>query len=94
MNDRPDVGDRQALVSTFVENGVPTSPTSVVASCRSPSGTVVALTPAELSAGVWKTMLPTYDEGGVWTWRVSGTAGLIATDQGYIIVDDDVTASQ
>lgn len=82
------IGDRKIVQTTFTnEAGVPTSPSTVTGEYRKPSGTApVSLTPTESSPGVWRMTLPTFDEAGVWSWYIAGTAGLIAADQGLIKV--------
>jgi hypothetical protein len=91
-NTRYQVGDRVVVQTTFtVENGTPTSPSTVVGEYRAPGGTTTPLTPAEASAGVWRMTLPTFTVRGLWHWYIAGTAGVIAADQGSILVDDKVT---
>lgn len=87
------VGDRKILQTSFRnEAGDLTSPTTVVAEVRSPSGVVTPLAPTEASAGVFRATLPTFTEGGSWMWHIAGTAGVIAADQGVISVDPKLTA--
>lgn len=88
------IGDRKVVSTTFTnEAGVPTSPSTVVGEYRKPGGAVTPLTPAEQSAGVWRMTLPTFDEPGIWSWHIAGTAGLIAADQGLIKVVPKVTTN-
>ena len=87
------VGDQQIIQTTFRnEAGALTSPSTVVAECKSPSGTVTPLTPTEASVGIFRAMLPVYTEGGFWKYFIAGTAGLIAADQGVIEVERKVTS--
>lgn len=89
-----EVGDRKVVQTTFRdEAGVLTDPSIVVGEYRKPSGTApVSLTPVVASTGVWRMTLPTFDEPGIWSWYIAGTAGLIASDQGYIKVNPKGTA--
>jgi hypothetical protein len=92
MPDRYQIGDRKTVVTTFVdEAGVPTSPSTVVGEYRPPGGAITPLVPTEASAGVWRMILPTFTVRGLWHWYIAGTAGVIAADQGSILVDDKVT---
>lgn len=94
MATRYQVGDRVIVSTTFTnEAGTPTDPSTVVAECRSPAGTLTPITPTSTVVGTWRTILPTFTEGGLWDWYVAGTAGLIAADQGTIVVDRKVTAT-
>lgn len=89
-----EVGDRKTVQTEFRdEAGVLTSPSTVVGEYRKPSSTVaVSLTPTVVSPGIWRMILPTFDEPGIWSWWIAGTAGLIASDQGYIKVSPKITA--
>lgn len=94
MATRYQIGDRIVVTTTFTnEAGVPTSPSIVTGEVRSPSGTVTPLTPTESAAGVWRMVLPTFAERGTYAWFIQGTAGLIASDQGLIVVDRKLTAA-
>jgi hypothetical protein len=94
MTTRYQVGDRKVVVSTFtVEDGTPTSPSTVTGEVKAPDGTVTPLTPTEASAGVWRMTLPAFTAPGVWSWWIAGTAGVIAADQGRIIVERKSTAA-
>ena len=88
------IGDRKTVRTVFTNSvGTPTSPTTLIGVYRKPSGTAeVALTPSDLGAGVVEMTLPTFDEPGIWSWHIAGTAGLIAADQGLIKVVRKVTA--
>ena len=88
------VGDRCTVVTTFKnEAGVLTSPVTVTGEYRAPSATTpTPLAATESSTGVWRMLLPTFTEGGIWAWHIAGTSGLIAADQGTIRVDSKVTA--
>jgi hypothetical protein len=88
-----EIGDRIVVQTTFTnEAGVPTSPSTVVAECKSPTGTVTPLSPTEASPGVFRATLPTFTEKGVWRWYIAGTAGVIAADQGVVSVAPKLTA--
>jgi hypothetical protein len=82
-----DIGDQPVITTTFTVDGEPTSPTTVVAFVLKPDGTEDELTPAEASEGVYVTTLPVLDADGVWSWRVKGTAGVIAADEDTFRVD-------
>jgi len=89
-----EVGDRIKIVTTFRNDvGVPTSPSSFVGEYRKP-GTAIptAVVPTDGGAGVLTIVLPTFDVGGIWSWWIAGTGGVIAADQGFIAVDPKVTA--
>lgn len=93
MAARYQIGDRVVVTTTFrVEDGTPTSPSTVVGECRSPDGTVTALAPSASAPGVWRMTLPTFDERGTWSWYIAGISGVIAADQGVIFVDRKYTA--
>jgi hypothetical protein len=89
-----EVGDRKKIRTTFTnDTGTPTSPTVLAGEYRKPSGTAaVPLTPSDLGSGVVEMTLPTFDEAGIWTWYIAGTAGVIAADQGFIKVVPKLTA--
>lgn len=87
------VGDRKKVRTTFTNDvGTPTSPSTFTGEYRKPSGTAaVSLTPTDLGSGVLEMTLPTFDEAGIWSWHIAGTAGVIAADQGLIKVVPKVT---
>jgi hypothetical protein len=94
MADRYQIGDRKVVVSEFRdEDGVLTSPSTVTGEVKAPDGTVTPLSPTEASAGIWRMTLPAFTAPGVWSWWIAGTAGLIAADQGRIIVERKATAA-
>ena len=88
-----EVGDRVKIIVTFTdEDLVNTSPTTLTAEYRGPTDTTpTPIVPVEIAPGVFTITLPTFDEGGVWRWYCSGTAGVIAADQGTIAVDHKIT---
>lgn len=93
MTVRYQVGDR-VIVSTIFTNeaGTPTDPTTVVGEVKAPDGTVTPITPTSSVVGTWRMTLPTFTAGGIWRWYIAGTLGLIAADQGQIMVDAKLTA--
>lgn len=93
MAARYQIGDRVTVSTTFtVEDGTPTSPSTVVGEVKAPDGTVTPLTPTEASEGVWRMILPAFDAPSTWSWWIAGTAGVIAADQGVIVVERKATA--
>jgi hypothetical protein len=94
MADRYQIGDRKVVVSEFRdEDGVLTSPSTVTGEVKAPDGTVTPLSPTEASAGIWRMTLPAFTAPGVWSWWIAGTAGVIAADQGRIVVERKATAA-
>lgn len=83
-----DVGDRVQITTTFTDlDGTPTSPDTLYADYLKPGATeATELTPSDEGSGVVTTLLPAFDVGGVWRWYVKGTAGVIAADQGDLVV--------
>lgn len=90
----PKVGDRAKITTVFVdEAGTPTSPTVFNAEYRRPGDpAVTAVVPTDGGSGVFTTVLPTFDVGGVWSYYIRGTAGVIAASDGIILVDHKATA--
>lgn len=87
MTVRPDIGDQPTVTATFTVDGVPTSPSTVVAMVRRPNGTETALSaPVSLGTGVFKATLPVIDAAGTWACRMKGTAGVIAAVEVVFVV--------
>jgi hypothetical protein len=86
MATRYDIGDQPVLTTTFTVDDTATSPTAVAAQYRKPDGTEAALTPVEDAEGVFVTTLPVLDAAGTWSWRIAGTAGVVAADEGSFLV--------
>lgn len=81
-----DIGDQPVITTTFSVNGTPTTPSARTAMVRRPDGTETVLTPTVSATGVLVTTLPVLDVPHRWYWRVKGTAGVIAADEGYFTV--------
>jgi hypothetical protein len=90
-----DVGDRVTLTTTFVTvDGTPTSPSELYADYRKPGAAdTIEVTPVDEGNGVVTVTLPAFDVPGSWLWYISGTAGVIAADQGEIIVTPKATGA-
>ena len=81
------IGDKPVITTTFTDvDGVAASPTVVEAFTQSPDGVETPLTPVEADPGVFTTTVQTLDQPGMWYWRVAGTAGIIAADEGHFHV--------
>jgi len=90
-----DIGDRPVITTTWRDaiTDALTSPTVVAYTVRAPNGTSTTYTSPNgaidlaVSVGVTRFTFPTVlDQAGVWAWRVVGTAGVQAAEQGTLTV--------
>ncbi len=86
MANRFDIGDKPVVTTTFTVNGVAASPSALIGFYEKPDGTEVAVTPVVVTPGVFTMTLPRLDVAGRWYWRIAGTVGVIAADEGQFIV--------
>lgn len=88
-NTKWNIGD-QAVVETTVTPH-PSNPSGVASavSCTFTKPDKTAMTPVAmtLDGTTWRCTGPTFDVAGPWTWKVSATAGLIASETGKLTVD-------
>ena len=102
--DAPNVGDTRYLGNhssipgaTAFKNsaGTDTDPTGVTLRVKKPDGTTTVYT-YQGSPGLFREATGryyasiTFDQGGVWTWKLAGTGAVAEAAQGFFYVQEDL----